>query len=174
MIKDKISCDLKNRIIEDNLKTRHDGLERGFYICIGRKDKKLYPHERKCVGEYCKVELIGTCPNKAQGTYHVHPLVQRIINETKETTGKKVSEEEAAELLSRSKAKYVSEYTTRSGPDLIHAIMNRQEEKSHGTTCIGSDFKHNIVDCWSIKKNAYLKKEIRSLKDLGQSLRWRE
>lgn len=146
MIKDKISCDLKNRIIENNSKSLHDGRERGFSIYIG-KDKKLYPHEINCVGTCHSVAIIHTYSNQTQGYYHTHPLVQRTIRDTEKATGNKVSEKEVVEYLLKSKNKYILKHTLPSKHDLIQAMLDKYEKMSQGTECVGTDFRPNVINC---------------------------
>lgn len=151
MIKDKISCELKYRILVANLASRDDGLERSFPICI-EKDGKLHPTVTTGVGELGRAAVIGKCSGKRQGTYHNHPFAKQSITDTRNVEGWTPSKEEALEYLSRTRSKKILDYFLPTNNDLATEIVNKFENKSNGTTCIGNDAKLNIVDCWTINK----------------------
>jgi hypothetical protein len=64
--------------------------------------------------------------------------------------------------------KYILEQTIPSELDLANAIDDKYRKRSHGTVCIGTDFRPNNIDCWTVKKDANLDTEICSFEEFKQ------
>lgn len=151
-IKDKITPQLKNAISDNIKKTKESGREHGFFMCID-KEEKLVASRIKCEGGQCGIvanRLLGTCPGKIQGFFHVHP--QRSILEKME--GKKFTEDEVRYLVENYR-KRKKDMTAQmpSHKDVLTTLMMKCEEYTEGTICTAGDLETDKVECWTSKKD---------------------
>lgn len=127
MIKDKITPELKSRFLQEIRKTMETGKERGFLICKDEKDR--LSATKSCEGGECIVALTSLktqCNFKIQGDFHTHPHAIEAIQFVQEKLGKRVSLEEAKNIIKDiAKTKNVS-LTEPSYGDVLGAIRNTQ------------------------------------------------
>jgi len=152
MIKDKITQELKSRFLQEIRKTMDTGKERGFLICKDEKDR--LSATKSCEGEECIVvlsSLKSQCNFKIQGDFHTHPHAKDVKEYVEEKLGRRVSLEEAKNVIKdMAKTKNVSLAEPSYG-DVLGAMRLKYTGSTLGTTCTGTDIELNKVECWSAK-----------------------
>lgn len=183
MIKDKITLELRSRLIEDIKRSKEHGKERGFFLCEN-KDGKLIP-SRSCEGTECDIHLGDPrtgCPSetKTYGEFHTHPYLYSAKQELRRE-GKISSKEELRidEKLRIRMDKNIREFheritgvkgmtiNTPSYTDVLKALLAKSINLTNGTVCTSTDVETNKVECWTIKDLG--KDKLRQLAIIGMT-----
>lgn len=154
MIKDRITQELKNRMLQDIKETIKDEKEHGFLICVDNKGN-LSPTE-SCKGEKCEIQLasfVDQCPHKIQGDFHTHNHMAEIRRHVEKIPGRKFSYESFKKVIIEHTKKKNETSTVPSHGDTISAIGSKYNDMTLGTVCIGADLDENNVECWTAKDN---------------------
>lgn len=163
MIKDRITQELKFRMLQEIYKTRKDNKEHGFLICTDNKGN--LSASKSCKGRRCDIEfpeeLIDKCPYKIQGNFHTHPLMKDAINRRKRWHFDQTPPKETMKkIIIETERRKGHTLTDPSLGDKLTALLlkhNRLGEKGAlGTVCIATDINEK-VECWTAKDN--IKKE---------------
>ncbi len=162
MIKDKITPELKKRFLEDIIKTKASGNERGFFLCEN-EERKLFAAQ-SCEGTDCNIRLGDPrkgCPSetKNQGEFHTHPYMFGAKLELKKRRQKIPSDGELRSFMDKNIREVHEKITkvkgvtmdTPSYTDVLMALLNKYTGMTGGTTCTASDAGDHKVECWTIK-----------------------
>jgi hypothetical protein len=159
MIRDKITEGLKSIFKEEISKSREDGKERGFFLCL---NNELSASET-CVGNKCGITLTrprDACPGKVQGDFHTHPRLNYIKEELRKINiqvppDSKIIDEQEKDIKEKGWTAQTPSYK-----DLLYGLNMRFFGDSKGTTCVGVDYNDTKVECWTPKNvphNAYIR-----------------
>ena len=152
-IKDKITSELKNAIIESIKKTVEGGNEHGFLICTG-KDGKLYPSREKCEGDSCGMDVYLSprlcSEKKIQGFFHVHPK----ISEIEKLLGRKFSKDDIKNMSVVDKKGNKGTLQSPSHKDVSTILLAKCEKLTEGTVCTAADVESDKIECWTPRTGA--------------------
>ena len=168
MIKNKITPELRSRLIEDIKRSKESGKERGFFLCEN-KEGKLVP-SRSCEGTECNIHLGDPrtgCPpeTKTYGEFHTHPYLYGIKQELKDRgekilPGEELRVEEELKIAMNKNVRYAHEKITKvkgitintpSYTDVLRALLAKSINVTNGTVCTSTDVETDKVECWTIK-----------------------
>lgn len=162
-----ISCQLKKRILEDNIRSREDRKERSLVICLDEDGKWIPAKEESSAGGEHVVGAYGSCKTgRIQGVYHNHPIVKRTLDDSRNVFPEEMITEEIMKVLAKTKRKDVLRAIGLSQIDVAGNIIDKFTGKTKGTECVGSDARPNIVECWTVYKNIDSDTYRKALKDL--------
>jgi hypothetical protein len=171
VIKDKITSELKNAILDSIEKTEKSGNEHGFLMCTG-KDGKLYPSKEKCEGESCDMGINISpelCPEKKiQGFFHVHPKTLEI----EKLLGRKYSKDDVENICIADEKGNRAALQSPSHKDVTMILLTKCDKLTEGTVCTAADVEPEKIECWTPKTGAanfatcyYAKRDNISTKD---------
>ena len=162
MIKDKITPELKRRFLDDLRISIETGKERGFVICIDRKENLVPSQSRE--GDVRSISLgdpSKVCPTgNAQGDFHTHPYLSEAKKELMSGNGKKPipSDEVIINYMKNNirtlhEKEGVKDITINSptGNDLLQALLSKHLNMTRGTVCTMSDIGDDKLECWTVK-----------------------
>lgn len=159
MIKDKITPILKERFKGEILKSRNDGKERGFFLCLNKK----LSASKTCIGNECNITLMrpkDACPGKVQGDFHTHPRLNYIKEELRKINAPLPSDSEIIDTQEKDIKEKGWTSQTPSHKDLLSGLTMSFFRLSKGTTCIGIDYDDSKIECWTPKNiphDAYIR-----------------
>jgi len=152
-IKDRITSELKNAILESIRKTEENGNEHGFLMCTD-KDGKLYPSREKCEGDSCGMNIDiypELCPKKKiQGFFHVHP--EKLQEEKR--LGRKIRKEDIKDIFRVDRKGNIVTLQTPSHADVLTILLTKCNKSTEGTVCITTDLEPDKVGCWTPRAGA--------------------
>lgn len=152
-IKDKITSELKNAMMESIKKTKENGNEHGFFMCAD-KDGKLYPSREKCEGDSCGMDINiypRLCPEKKiQGFFHVHPKIPEI----EKLLGRKFSKDDVKNMSVVDKKGNKGALQSPSHKDVSVILLTKCNKYTEGTVCTAADAESDKIECWSLKTGA--------------------
>lgn len=161
MIKDKLTPELKKKILEEIKLSGESGKERGFFLCLDQK-RKLFASKtfEGIKGKLSEKEWKehSTCPGKIQGNFHTHPgmknfrkIGKRMGYDLSDQEIKIVAKETAREQMKDVGIKCLGTVHTPSYNDVLIGLMHKCVDVSEGTTCIGTDVDDSKIECWTPK-----------------------
>lgn len=161
MIKDKITPELKKRFIDELRTSKETGKERGFAICVDKKEN-IYASE-SCTGDHCSIDfgdLRKMCSNGiAQGDFHTHPYLTEAKIELARRDNEIPSDDKIINRMSNNIRKFHEEEGVKgitinspSGDDLLYALLSKYIGQSRGTVCTISDIGDDKLECWTVKE----------------------
>jgi hypothetical protein len=147
-IKDKITSELKNAIMESIKKTIESGNEHGFLMCTD-KDGKLYPSREKCEGDSCGMDVglsPRLCPKKKiQGLFHVHPNIPEI----EKFLGRKFLKDDIKNMSVVDKKGNIGALYSPSQRDVSMILLTKCDKLTEGTVCTATDANPDKIECWT-------------------------
>lgn len=179
MIKDIITPQVKNKLLEDIRISKVNGRERGFFLCKDEKGE-IIP-SRSCEEEQCTVAIESPfiiCPGGLKGNVHIEPHIAMIKKEyqkkrmiippdnilklkIEQNLRKKHEEKSLAELP----------IITPNYIDTLNSLLLKCFKNIDATTCIVSDLDEDKVECWTPKKEIKKGQCVRALYDQRRILR---
>lgn len=162
MIKDGLTPELKNRMLQEIQKTIKDENEHGFLICVDNKG--ILSATESCKGEECEIDLenlMNKCSHKVQGDFHTHSHMAVLKNyiETiprialSDEFYKKTVIENTKKSFIEHKKKNNETLTEPSHFDILSTMKLKYNDRTLGTVCIGTDLDEDTVECWTAKGN---------------------
>lgn len=161
MIKNKITPELKKKILEEIKLSGESGKERGFFLCFDKKGElfasKTFEGVKGKISEKEWKEH-STCTGNIQGNFHTHPGMKNIRNlgkrmgyDLSDREIKIVAKETARKEMEDVGIKGLGTVHTPSYNDTLIELMYKCVDESEGTTCIGTDVDDSKIECWTPK-----------------------
>lgn len=181
MIKDKITPQIKNRLLEEIRISKANGRERGFFLC--KDDKEIIP-SRTCEGDECSLVVEDPsiiCPKGLIGNIHIEPYVsatkrdyqkKRIIIPSDDVLKLNIEKK----LRKKHEEKDLGELSPVSPSYLntLNILLLKCFKNIDTFTCVTSDLDENKMECWTPKKDIRKGQCVRSLYEQKKVLREKE